>query len=51
MLPENADLRDEIARGQSRADFRETTIKIKQRYEQIHYGKQPWNVTYSSTST
>lgn len=43
ILPENMDLRDEIARGQNRADFLQTTLKIKERYASIQDGEIVWN--------
>lgn len=49
ILPENMDLRDEIARGQNRADFWQTTLKIRERYAAIHDGEVVWNHINSGT--
>ncbi len=47
VLSENADLRTEIARGQSRREFYETTLRIRDRYEAIHNGELTWKCVNS----
>lgn len=43
------DLRDEIARGQNRADFLQTTLKIKERYAAVNDGEVVWSHINSGT--
>uniref|UniRef100_A0A1B6DB79 tRNA-dihydrouridine(16/17) synthase [NAD(P)(+)] n=1 Tax=Clastoptera arizonana TaxID=38151 RepID=A0A1B6DB79_9HEMI len=47
-LPENSDLRHEIAKAQNMKQFRATVLHLKERYHAIHEGLTPWNQQYTS---
>lgn len=48
LLRENAALREEIAKGSSFDEFRNTVLKLKDIYLPIHEGEQLWNEPYTS---
>nr|XP_024218771.1 tRNA-dihydrouridine(16/17) synthase [NAD(P)(+)]-like [Halyomorpha halys] len=47
-LKENAEIREEIAKGSSIDQFRNAVLKLKEKYLPIHEGEQSWDEPYSS---
>lgn len=42
-LPENEQIRDIIAKGQNRNDFRNAIMQLKEKYLSYHLGQLFWN--------
>lgn len=46
-LPENEPIREILAKGQNRDDFRDAITQLKAKYLPYHLGQLPWNSNHN----